>query len=137
MKLDKEKFILLVLKFGNLANFRFQLFFQQILQSLFKSALYIGVSRVTRVISADIPRYLEYQLPFLHLLMTCYMDIRLRLIIHALTTIKQFQYLLSLLLPMRVLHPETWSMSREIQEDSRMEPRTINPNIRFTAALNF
>ena len=124
-------------KFGYPASFRFQLFFQQILQNLFKSALYIGVFRVTRVISADIPRYLEYQLPFLHLLMTYYMGIRLRLIIHVLTTIKQYQYLLPLLLPIRLLHPETWSMSREIQEDSRMEARTINPNIRFTAALNF
>ena len=124
-------------KFGYPASVRFLLFFQQILQNLFKSALYIGVFRVTRVISADIPRYLEYQLPFLHLLMTYYMGIRLRLIIHVLTTIKQYQYLLPLLLPIQLLHPETWSMSREIQEDSRMEARTINPNIRFTAALNF
>ena len=124
-------------KFVYPTSFRFQLIFQQILQNLFKSALYIGVFRVTRVISADIPRYLEYQLPFLHLLMTYYMAIRLRLIIHVLTTIKQYQYLLPLLLPIRLLHPETWSMSREIQEDSRMEARTINPNIRFTEASNF
>ena len=124
-------------KFVYPTSFRFQLIFQQILQNLFKSALYIGVFRVTRVISADIPRYLEYQLPFLHLLMTYYMGIRLRLIIHVLTTIKQYQYLLPLLLPIRLLHPETWSMSREIQEDSRMEARTINPNIRFTEASNF
>ena len=134
MKLDKKVHSV---KFGHPASIRFLLFFQQILQNLFKSALYIGVFRVTRVISADIPRYLEYQLPFLHLLMTYYMGIRLRLIIHVLTTIKQYQYLLPLLLPIRLLHPETWSMSREIQEDSRMEARTINPNIRFTAALNF
>ena len=132
-ELNKQKYIL----FGHPASFRFQLFFQQILQNLFKSALYIGVFRVTRVISADIPRYLEYQLPFLHLRMTYYMEITLRLIIYVLTTIKQYQYLLPLLLPIRLLHPETWSMSREIQEDSRMEARTINPNIRFTAALNF
>ena len=122
---------------GYPASFRFQLFFQQILQNLFKSALYIGVFRVTRVISADIPRYLEYQLPFLHLLMTYYMGIRLRLIIHVLTTIKQYQYLLPSLLLMPLFHPETWSMSREIQEDSLMEERTINSSIRFTAALNF
>ena len=119
------------------ANFRFQLFFPQFLQNLFKSALYIGVFRVTRVISADIPRYLEYPLPFLHLLMTYYMEIRIRLIIHVLTTIQQYQYLLPLLLLMPSLHPETWWMSREIQEDSLMEARTINPSIRFTAALNF
>ena len=119
------------------ANFRFQIFLQQLLQNLFKSALYIGVFRVTRVISADIPRYLEYQLPFLHLRMTYYMEITLRLIIFVLTTIKQYQYLLQSLLLMPLLHPETWSMSREIQGDSRMEARTINPSIRFTAALNF
>ena len=135
MKPDEQKFIQLNLFILQVFDFNF--FSEQILQSLFKSALYIGVFRVTRVISADIPRYLEYQLPFLHLLMTYYMGIRLHLIIHVLTTIKQYQYLLPLLLPIRLLHPETWSMSREIQEDSRMEARTINPNIRFTAALNF
>jgi hypothetical protein len=106
-------------------------------QNLFKSALYIGVFRVTRVISADIPRYLEYQLPFLHLLMTHCMEITIRLIIYVLTTIKQYPYLLPSLLLMPLLHPETWWMSREIQEDSRMEAGTINPSIRFTAALSF